>query len=110
MCRRLARGIEVTDASIALDLVREIGPRGMGYLTASHTLERLRSPEYFFPRLAVRGSRAAWEAEGSNDTYALARREARKLAARPAATLDEKRQQRLEAAMNSKDLCGTERA
>jgi trimethylamine:corrinoid methyltransferase-like protein len=89
----------VTDATIALDLIREIGPRGTGYLTASHTLERLRSPEYFVPRLAVRGSRTAWEAEGSNDTYALARREVRKLAARPAATLDEKRRQQLHAVM-----------
>ncbi len=97
MCRRLAGGIEVTDASLALDLIREIGPRGTGYLTASHTLERLRSTEYFVPRLAVRGPRAAWEAEGCKDTYALARREARKLAARPAATLDEKRQHCLNA-------------
>jgi trimethylamine:corrinoid methyltransferase-like protein len=64
MCRRLAKGIEVTDASIALDLIREIAPRGTGYFTASQTLERLRSLEYFFPRLAVRGSRAAREAAG----------------------------------------------
>ena len=99
MCRRLAKGIEVTDASIALDLIREIGPRGTGYLTATHTLERLRSPEYFVPRLAVRGSRAAWEAEGCKDTYALARHEARKLAAKAAARLDERRQQRLDDAM-----------
>jgi len=64
-------------------------------------LERLRSPEYCVPRLAVRGSRAAWEAEGSNDTYALARREVRKLAARRAPAPDKKRQQYLGAAMAS---------
>ena len=43
MCRRLAQGLEVNEATIAVELVREIGPRGTGYLTAPHTLERLRS-------------------------------------------------------------------
>jgi len=106
MCRRLAQGIEVTHASIALDLIHEIGPRGTGYLTASHTLERLRSREYLVPRLAVRGPRATWEAEGSNDTYALARHEARKLAARPAPALDRKRQEQLDVLMASADQHG----
>ncbi len=99
MCRRLAAGIEVTEATVAADLIGEIGPRGTGYLLSPHTLERLRSREYFVPRLAVRGPRAAWEAEGSKDTYALARQEARKLAARPVALLDQARQERLAAAM-----------
>jgi len=99
MCRRLAAGIEVSEATVAADLIREIGPRGTGYLLSPHTLERLRSHEYFAPRLAVRGSRASWEAEGSKDTYALARQEARKLAARPVAVLDQARRERLAAAM-----------
>jgi trimethylamine---corrinoid protein Co-methyltransferase len=101
MCRRMAAGIDVTDASIAQDLIREIGPRGTGYLTAGHTLERLRSREYLVPRLAVRGPRATWEAEGSQDTYALARQEARKLGARPVVALDEKRQAQLDAVVAS---------
>jgi trimethylamine---corrinoid protein Co-methyltransferase len=99
MCRRLAVGIEVNDATVAADLIHEIGPRGTGYLLSPHTLERLRSREYYVPRLAVRGPRAAWEAEGAKDTYALARQEARKLAARPVALLDQARQERLAAAM-----------
>jgi len=99
MCRRLAGGIEVTEASIALDLIREIGPRGTGYLLAPHTLERLRSGEYFVPRLAVRGPRAAWEAAGCKNTYVLARHEARKLVAMPSAALDEKRQSQLDAVL-----------
>jgi trimethylamine---corrinoid protein Co-methyltransferase len=101
MCRRLAQGLEVSDAAIALDLIREIGPRGTGYLTAPHTLERLRSPEYFVPRLAVRGSRTAWEAAGSKDTYQQARQKARELGARSTAPLDPKRQARLQAALQA---------
>lgn len=101
MCRRLAEGIEVTDVSIALDLIQEIGSRGASYLTTGHTLERLRSREYFVPRLAVRGPRATWEAEGCEDTCTLARQEAQKLGARRAATLDQKRQEQLDAVMAS---------
>jgi len=101
MCRRLAEGIEVTEASIALELIREIGARGTGYLTARHTLERLRSREYFVPRLAVRGPRTAWEADGCQDTYALARRQAWELGAKTTAVLDSRRQERLDAVLAS---------
>lgn len=99
MCRRLAEGLEVNESTVAADLIREIGPRGTGYLIAPHTLERLRSGEYFFPRLAVRGSRASWEAAGAKDSYGLARQEARKLGAKPVARLDRSRQERLNALM-----------
>ncbi len=97
MCRRLAAGVDVNKATIAKDLISEIGPQGTGYLLAPHTLERLRSPEYFIPRLAVRGSRAAWQAQGAMDTYALAREQARRLAAKPPPILDRQRQARLDA-------------
>jgi len=69
----MAAGIEVSKATIALDLMREIGPGGSGYLTAEHTLRHLRGPEYYTPSLAVRGRERAWEAAGGKDTYALAR-------------------------------------
>ena len=99
MCRRLAEGLEVNEATLAVDLVREIGPQGTGYLTAPHTLERLRSREYFVPRLAVRGPRALWEAEGSRDTYELARQKARELGAKATASLDGTRQAQLDAVL-----------
>ena len=99
MCRRLAQGVEVTQATIAAELVQEIGPRGTGYLTAPHTLARLRSAEYFVPRLAVRGSRATWEAEGSKDTYQRARARARELGAKHPSALDSKRREQLKTVM-----------
>lgn len=73
MSKRIAAGIEVNDDTIAEDLIREIGPQGEGYLTADHTLRRLRSKEYLVPRVSVRGPRGVWEAAGGKDTYQLAR-------------------------------------
>jgi trimethylamine--corrinoid protein Co-methyltransferase len=73
MAKRIAAGIEVNDDTIAKDLIKEIGPQGEGYLTADHTLRRLRSNEYLMPRVSVRGPRGVWEAEGGKDTYQLAR-------------------------------------
>jgi trimethylamine--corrinoid protein Co-methyltransferase len=96
MSRRLARGIEVNADTIAQDLVKEIGPRGTGYLTAGHTLEWLRGREYYVPRLAVRGPRAIWESQGAPDTYARAREEAEKLGANISGALDETRRARLQ--------------
>jgi trimethylamine--corrinoid protein Co-methyltransferase len=84
--RRIAEGIEVTPDTIAADLIKERGPQGETYLMAEHTLARLRSREYVTPRLAVSGLHTLWEAQGSKDTYALARdkvQEYRSLAAPP---------------------------
>ena len=81
---RIARGIEVTPATIAADLIKERGPQGETYLTAEHTLERLRGPEYVTPRLAVSGLHAAWQARGGKDTYALARDRVRQMESIPA--------------------------
>ena len=106
MCRRLAQGLEVNDETIAADLMRVIGPRGTGYLTAPHTLERLRSKEYYVPRLAVRGPRAAWEAGGSKDTYQQARARARELGAKGPASLDARRREQLNAVLASLERHG----
>lgn len=93
--RRIAAGIEVTRDTIAADLIREMGPRGETYLTAEHTLSRLRSGEYVQPRLAVRGPRAAWEAQGAKDTYQLAREMVKQYARRPVTPLPEGIRERL---------------
>jgi len=81
--------IEVTKGTIAADLIKQIGPRGETYLTVEHTLSRLRSGEYVRPRLAVRGPRAAWEAQGAKDTYQRAREMVKQYARRPAPPLPE---------------------
>ena len=100
MSRRIAAGLAVDKDTIARDLIVEIGPRGTGYLTANHTLERLRSDEYFMPRLAVRGPYALWRAKGCKDTYQLARAQAKKLGAECSASLDAERRARLDEILN----------
>ncbi len=95
MCRRLAAGIEVTPDSIAANLIKQIGPQGETYLTQSHTLERLRSDEYFIPALAVRGPLASWQATGSHDTTMMAQTRAAALAGNNPAKLDRHRAEQL---------------
>jgi trimethylamine--corrinoid protein Co-methyltransferase len=80
MSRRIADGMLVNSDTIAADLIKQIGPRGEGYLMAEHTLRWLRSKEYLQPRLSVRGNRATWEAQGAKDTYQIARERVRKMA------------------------------
>lgn len=90
-CRRIASGIEVNTETIAESAIEERGPQGETYLTAEHTLKRLRAGEFVEPRLAVSGLRQTWVAQGAKDTYQLARqkvREYEKLAAPP---LDDRR-------------------
>lgn len=95
MCRRLAEGVEVKKRTIAADLIKRIGPQGETYLTQEHTLERLRSDEYFVPDLAVRGPFAAWQAAGGRDTYGQARDRAAAIAGNTPAGLDSGRAQRV---------------
>lgn len=95
MCHRLVEGIEVTPDSIAAGLIKQVGPQGETYLTQEHTLERLRSDEFFIPDLAVRGPLASWQATGSRDTTALARKHAKSLAKNRPASLDRLRTERL---------------
>ncbi|HOM16479.1 MAG TPA: trimethylamine methyltransferase family protein [Thermoguttaceae bacterium] len=81
MARRIAEGLLVSPETIAADLIRQIGPRGEGYLTCEHTLQWLRSKEYVRPRLSVCGPRTVWEARGAKDTYQIARDKVRQYAA-----------------------------
>ena len=94
LSKRFVAGTDVSEESIAKDLIQEIGPRGDGYLISEHTLSRLRGGEFFAPRVAVRGPHASWEAGGSQDSYAIAKSVSTFLGAKQDAPLDK---QRLEA-------------
>jgi trimethylamine--corrinoid protein Co-methyltransferase len=95
MSLRIARGLTVTEDTIARDLIESTGPQGEMYLTADHTLCWLHSEEHLAPRLSVRGPRAAWEAAGAKDTYQLARDAVAASADRPGAPLEAARRARL---------------
>ena len=94
MSRRIAAGINVTDETIACDLIKRIGPRG-NYLMADHTLKWLRSNEYLPPRVSVRGPFATWQADGGKDTYVLAKEKARQLGDSPGSLLEADRAAKL---------------
>jgi trimethylamine---corrinoid protein Co-methyltransferase len=101
MCRRLAAGVVVSAETTAADLIKQIGPRGESYLMQDHTVDRLRSAEYFVPKLAVRGGFASWKGAGARDTAQLAKELARKLAAAPPAALPADRRARVEAVIQT---------
>jgi trimethylamine---corrinoid protein Co-methyltransferase len=94
--RRIVAGVEVSPATIAADLIKERGPQGETYLTAEHTMERLRAGEFVRPRLAVSGLHSSWAAAGSKDTYALARDRVRGMAALKSPPMDEARARAME--------------
>jgi len=60
---RLARGIEVTDESLALDLIKKVGYSG-NYITAKET-NKLYRKELFIPSMFSREPYETWEKEGS---------------------------------------------
>lgn len=60
---RLAQGIEVNDETLALDVIRKVGPGG-NFLAERHTLDYLRK-EHFIPELTDRRSYDAWLKDGA---------------------------------------------
>ena len=67
MARRLVRGIEIDEATLALDLIDKVGPGG-DYLSEAHTAKHVRS-ETFAPSLLDAQRREAWEADGSKTLF-----------------------------------------
>jgi trimethylamine--corrinoid protein Co-methyltransferase len=59
MCQRVLRGIEVTDETLAADLMIEKGP-GKDYIADEHTVRHMRG-EFFMPTLANRDKRESME-------------------------------------------------
>jgi len=78
-CMRVLRGIEVTDDTIALDLMLKVGPDGH-YFAEEHTVEHMRS-EFVGITVSDQEKREKWEAEGSKDTFVRAHELAVKLLA-----------------------------
>lgn len=63
MCQRVLRGIEVTDETLALDLMMQKAP-GEDYLAERHTVEHMRS-EFFMPTVANRDKREVYTSSES---------------------------------------------
>jgi trimethylamine--corrinoid protein Co-methyltransferase len=62
MFKKLIQPIEVTNDTISLDTIKEVGIGGF-YVTHDKTLARCRS-EYFFPQIAIRQTYDSWVENG----------------------------------------------
>ena len=65
MVKQIGKGIEVTDETLALDLLQEVGPGGE-FLSHDHTFEHFK--DWFQPTIIDRSNFDIWTQEGSK-TY-----------------------------------------
>jgi trimethylamine--corrinoid protein Co-methyltransferase len=65
MVKRIMKGVPVTDADLALDVMAEIGPGGH-YLEHDHTFERFRT-DIWQPKLISRKNWEDWNANGAKN-------------------------------------------
>ena len=63
MLKRIQRGLEFSEANMALDLIAKVGPGGM-FMDHPHTLERMKTAA-FLPDVADREGRQQWIEKGS---------------------------------------------
>jgi len=74
MIKHTVNGIPVTDDSLALDVIAEIGPFG-DFLGHRHTFDGMRGQST--PELIDRRGRGMWENDGATDSYTRAAAKAR---------------------------------
>jgi trimethylamine--corrinoid protein Co-methyltransferase len=72
IARRWVRSIEVNENTLAVDVIRKVGPRGQ-FLTEEHTLNNLRTGELVTTEIFERDRRELWEAKGSKSLEQKAR-------------------------------------
>jgi trimethylamine--corrinoid protein Co-methyltransferase len=72
MIARYMRGVEVTEETMAVDLIKEVGSLGGNFLSKRHTRDWSRK-EMFMPRVSDRHPYQTWMKEGSKDAVARAR-------------------------------------
>ena len=75
--KRALRGIDVTDDTLALDVIKKVGPNGT-FIMESHTLEHFKQ-ELFYSKIVDQDKRETWEKGGQKGMLERAREEARKI-------------------------------
>jgi len=75
---RLVHGFDVTDETIALDLIRKIGP-GSHYLTQKHTLDHI--GDHWIPKLSDRKAYETWLKAGAKDIASVAKEKVKEILA-----------------------------
>ena len=89
---RHLRGFEVSDESLAGDLIARVGAHG-SFMLEEHTLAHYKA-EFYYPKLAKRINAPAWEAAGSVDALQRAADMVRDILAVPAHPLISEAQSR----------------
>jgi trimethylamine--corrinoid protein Co-methyltransferase len=74
---RMARGFEVDDETLALDVIHKVGI-GRDYLGQRHTMEHFRQ-EHFMPIISDRSSFDTWMSKGAKDLLTRAADEVRRI-------------------------------
>jgi trimethylamine--corrinoid protein Co-methyltransferase len=78
MAMRAVRGIDVSDESLAVNVIDRVGPGGH-YLADEHTLRYMRTEHYYPSDVFDRQGRDEWEADGAVDAWLRAKEAARKI-------------------------------
>lgn len=78
--RRILRGIEVTDETLSVDVIKQVVEGPGHFLGADQTLDLMNS-EYVYPQQADRGSPDDWFEDGAKDMWKRAEEKAREVMA-----------------------------
>jgi trimethylamine--corrinoid protein Co-methyltransferase len=79
MVMRAVQGIEVSEQTLAYDLIKSVGPGG-NFVSARHTRHYMRQ-EHYSPTLSDRDPREEWTAKGSKVTWERAAERAKEILA-----------------------------
>lgn len=74
MCRRIVRGIDINDETLAVDVIKQVGAGG-DFIMQEHTFNHMRQ-EQSQAALINRKMRYAWKNEGSKDLTTVAHEKA----------------------------------
>jgi len=74
---RIIKGTEVNDETLAVDVIKEVGPEG-NFLGHKHTLKHIRE-ELHLPTIFDRTPEAAWAKAGSKPLHQVAKEQAQKI-------------------------------
>ncbi|NIN51739.1 MAG: trimethylamine methyltransferase [Nitrososphaeria archaeon] len=77
MVSHIVRGVKVDDESLAVDVIRSVGPGGH-FLSQKHTLKFV-DREIFIPKIFNRASEEVWRTTGRKDIREVAKERAKKL-------------------------------
>ena len=74
---RIARGIQVNDYTLAVEVIRKVGPSG-NFLAEKHTLDNLLK-EHLVPKISSRESYEAWKQNGSKSIVDVSREKTKEI-------------------------------